>query len=255
MNSTRLPKKVLRNINGNPMLEYVIKQTLSSKLIKNVIIATTEKNDDLPIIKYCKKNNLMYYRGSSDDLLDRYYKCAKKFKCKTIIRITSDCPLIDPKIIDEILKKFLNNSYDYISNNIEKIDGKWENATCNFPQGMTVEVSSFEALEKAWKKAKKPSEREHVFPYIQFNSELFKISNVKMKNDFSHIRCTVDKSNDLKFVRKIYEKMKNEKIVTIKDIIKIIDENPKLIEINSNTKFDEGYQKSLIIDKKHGFKI
>lgn len=254
MTSTRLPKKVLKEINGKPMLDYVINQTLSSQFIKNIIIATTLEKEDLKIVDYCKRNNLKYFQGSKTDLLDRYYKCAKKFKCNTIVRITSDCPLIDPKVIDKVIKKFLNNSYDYVSNNIEKIDGKWENATCNFPQGMTVEISSFKVLEKAWKESKKHSEREHVFPYIQFNPKLFKISNVKMRKDISNIRCTVDKINDLKFVRKIFEKIGNDKIITIKDIVKIIEKNPKLILINNDTIFDEGYQKSLLLDKKNGFK-
>ena len=254
MGSNRLPKKVLKKINGKPMLDYVINQTLSSKFIKNVIIATTLQKEDLEIVEYCKNNDLKYFRGSKNDLLDRYYRCAKKFKCNTIIRITSDCPMIDPEIIDKVIKKFLKNSNDYVSNNIEKINGNWENSTCNFPQGMTVEVSSFKTLEKAWKEAKKPSEREHVFPYVQFNPQLFNISNLKMKKDFSFIRCTVDKMNDLKFIRNLYDKLGTKKNIKIKNIIEIINKNPKLITINNKTKFDEGYTKSLELDKKSGFK-
>jgi len=255
MSSSRLPKKVLRKINEKPMLEYVIKQTLASKYIKNVIIATTLEKEDMEIVEYCKKNNLKYFRGSKNDLLDRYYKCAKKFKCNMIIRITSDCPMIDPEIIDKVIKKFLDNSRDYVSNNIEKIKGVWENSTCNFPQGMTVEVSSLKVLEKAWKEAKKPSEREHVFPYIQFNPQLFNVSNLKMRKDFSNIRCTVDKMNDLRFIRSLYSKLENkDDVVKIKNIIQIIDKYPELVKINNKTKFDEGYKKSIELDKKSRFK-
>ena len=125
---------------------------------------------------------------------------------------------------------------------------------CNFPQGMTVEVSSFKSLEKAWKKAKKPSEKEHVFPYIQFNPKLFKVSNFKMKKNLSHIRCTVDRKEDLEFVKIIYEKLKEKEIIRIKDILKIIEKNPSLISINNKIPFDEGYQKSLLIDKKYEMK-
>lgn len=250
MSSSRLPKKVLRKIGEKPMLHYVIKQTLASKMIDEVIIATTNEKIDDSIVSYCKENKIKVFRGSKNDLLDRYYQCAKKYDCDPIIRITSDCPLIDPHVIDRVIKKFDKNSFDYVANNIEKIHGKWENSTCNYPQGMTVEIASFKSLKKAWKEAKKPSEREHVFPYIQFNSKLFKVSNLKMRKNLSNIRCTVDRFNDLKFVRLVYQKLGNQKIITIKDIKKIIEKEPKLILINNKTPFDEGYKKSLLLDKK-----
>lgn len=251
MNSSRLPKKVLKKIKGKPMLYYVIKQTLASDIVDEVIIATTkEKNDDL-IVDYCKQNKIKVFRGSNVDLLDRYYKCAKKYNCDPIIRITSDCPLIDPTVIDKIYKKFERNSFDYVANNLEKIHGKWDNSTCNYPQGMTVEISSFKSLEKAWNEAKKPSEREHVFPYIQFNPKLFRVTNHKIKKNLSHIRCTVDRLNDLKFVKIIYEKMNVGRIITIKDILKIIEKEPELVLINNDIPFDEGYKKSLLIDEKN----
>jgi len=250
MSSSRLPKKVLKKIKKKPMLYYVIKQVLASSTIDEVIIATTKEKIDDVIADYCKQNKIKVFRGSKLDLLDRYYKCAKKYHCDPIIRITSDCPLIDPKVIDKVCKKFGKNLFDYVANNFEKIHNKWSNSTCNYPQGMTVEISSFKALEKAWYEAKKPSEREHVFPYIQFNPKLFSVSNIKMRKDLSYIRCTVDKLNDLKFVKIIYEKSRNVKIITIKDILKIIEKEPKLVLINNNIPFDEGYKKSLLIDKK-----
>jgi spore coat polysaccharide biosynthesis protein SpsF len=250
MSSSRLPKKVLKKIKKKPMLYYVIKQVLASSTIDEVIIATTKEKIDDVIEDYCKQNKIKVFRGSKLDLLDRYYKCAKKYHCDPIIRITSDCPLIDPKVIDKVCKKFGKNLFDYVANNFEKIHNEWNNSTCNYPQGMTVEISSFKALEKAWYEAKKPSEREHVFPYIQFNPKLFSVSNIKMRKDLSYIRCTVDKLNDLKFVKIIYEKSMNVKIITIKDILNIIEKEPKLVLINNNIPFDEGYKKSLLIDKK-----
>lgn len=250
MSSSRLPKKVLRKIKSKPMLHYVIKQTLAANIINEVIIVTTKEKVDDSIVDYCKQNKIKVFRGSKTDLLDRYYKCAKKYCCDPIIRITSDCPLIDPTVIDKVCKKFEKNSFDYVANNLEKTNGKWDNSTCNYPQGMTVEISSFKSLEKAWYEAKKPSEREHVFPYIQFNPKLFSISNIKMKKNLSHIRCTVDRLNDLKFVKKIYEKINDEKIITIKDILKIIKKEPELVLINNSIPFDEGYKKSLLMDKK-----
>ncbi len=250
MSSSRLPEKVLRKIKKKPMLHYVIKQTLASKIVDEVIIATTKEKIDNSIVDYCKQNKIKVFRGSKVDLLDRYYKCAKKYHCDPIIRITSDCPLIDPAIIDKVYKKFEKKSYDYVANNLEKIYGEWSNSTCNYPQGMTVEISSFKSLEKAWYEAKKPSEREHVFPYVQFNPKLFRVSNLKMKKNLSHIRCTVDRLNDLKFVKIIYEKINDTKIITIKDILKIIEKEPKLVLLNNNIPFDEGYRKSLLTDGK-----
>ena len=104
MNSTRLPNKAMLKIGNEPMISHVIKQTMASKFIKNVIITTTKKPDDIQIVNYCIKNNIRCYRGSSNDVLDRYYKCSKKFSCDPVIRISSDCPFIDPKIIDKIIK-------------------------------------------------------------------------------------------------------------------------------------------------------
>lgn len=251
MNSTRLPGKVMMKIDDEPMLSHVIRQTLASKMIDDVIIATTTSFDDKIIVDFCKKNHLRYFVGSSDDVLDRFYQCAKKFKCDPVIRISADSPLIDPTIIDRVLTKFLNNSYDYISNNIEKVKTKWIHSTCNFPIGTVVEISSFDCLKHVWKNSKLASEREHVFSYVQSNSKLFLLSNIKSRKKLSHIRITVDKKNDLKFIRKLFSYLpKNKHKITIKDIEKIVLANPKLIDLNKNTVFDEGYKKSLNKDKK-----
>ena len=117
MSSTRLPGKVLRKIEGKPMLHYVIKQSYAAKLVGDIIVATTTEHEDDSIIEYCKKNSIKYFRGSKKDLLDRYYQCAQKYQCDPIVRITSDCPLIDPTIIDKTIQKFIRGSYDYVANN------------------------------------------------------------------------------------------------------------------------------------------
>ena len=211
MSSTRLPGKVMMKINGQPMISHVIRQTLCAKLIDKVVIATTTSPKDKIIVDFCKQQNLDYFRGSTDDVLDRFYKCAKKFQCDPIVRISADSPLIDPNVIDRVLKKFLNNSYDYVSNNIEKINDEWKNSTCNFPIGTVVEVSSFKTIKFAWKNAKLKSEREHVYPYVQFNSKKFNLSNIKNHKDLSKIRITVDKKNDLKFIQKVFEQISQRK--------------------------------------------
>lgn len=255
MSSTRLPKKVLLEIEKKPMLYYVVKQVSASNLIDEIIIATSTCSEDDVIANYCKKLKIKCFRGSIDDVLDRYYKCAKKFLCKTIVRITSDCPLIDPTVIDNIITKFKENSYDYVSNNIKKNGNSWQNDTCNFPQGMTVEVSTLSALEKAWKNAKKPSEREHVFPYVQSNPQIFRISSVRHHRNLSHIRCTVDRTEDLKFVQEIYKRITPaKKFLSMRDILQIIRKEPELLQINNKISFDEGYKKSLAKDAEIGYK-
>jgi len=250
MSSTRIPSKAMQKIANHPMLYYVIKQTLASKYVDDIIIATTCSTKDNPIVDFCKKKGFWYFRGSEKDVLDRYYKTALKFKCDPVVRISSDCPLIDPKVIDSVIEKFLKNSFDYACNNLQKDGKNWKNATCNFPQGMTIEISTLTTLEKAWKEAKKPSEREHVFPYVQFNPNLFKIVNITYPTNLSYIRCTVDRKEDLEFIKEIFKLLDDpQKIVHIEDIVKIVDKNPHLLRINNFIDFEEGYKKSLLEDK------
>tara|TARA_B100000029_G_scaffold17500_2_gene17923 strand:- start:3950 stop:5698 length:1749 start_codon:yes stop_codon:yes gene_type:complete len=255
LGSKRLPKKILKKINGKTILEYVISQVRSSKLVDEIIIATTRLHEDDKIIQFCKKNKIKFFRGSENDLLDRYYKCAKKNSCRIIVRITSDCPLIDPKIIDNAIRTFQENSYDYVSNNIEKINDNWENSTCNFPQGMTVEVTNMETLSRAWKLAKKNSEREHVFPYVQFNPKKFSITNIKNSKKLDMIRCTIDRPQDLKFLKKLIDNLPNKSPIHISDIEKTVLKHPSIKKINKNILFDEGYRLSLQKEQKIFFVV
>ena len=169
MGSNRFPGKVMVKLNEeNKVLDYVINQLRFCKSIKNLIIATTYLEQDDIIVEYAKKNNLEYFRGDPLDVLDRYYKCAKEFSLETIVRMNSDAPFLDPVLVDETVNKFQENDFDFVSNNL----------TRTYPIGIDTEVFSFNTLEKAWKEAKLPSEREHVTPFMKKNKKIFKIYNI-----------------------------------------------------------------------------
>jgi spore coat polysaccharide biosynthesis protein SpsF len=239
LGSKRLQKKVLRLLDEkNTVLDYVLNQTQSSKLLKKIIIATTILDEDIEIVDFAKKHNVDYFQGSSDDVLDRYYKCAKKFSLSKIVRITSDCPLIDPQIIDDAITIFESNLYDYVGNT----------HPLTFPVGIAVEVFTFNALENAWQNAKLPSEREHVTPYLLNPIKKFRTFNIKNTKDLSFIRITLDRINDLKFIKFIISKIKKRPIL-MNDVLNFVTEYPESLKINSNISPIEGYLKSLEKDK------
>ena len=224
MGSSRLPGKVMMQIDGkNPLLYYAIKQNKVSKYGKNLVIATTTKPEDDIIEEYAKKNNIMIFRGSSENVLDRYYQCAKKFSFDIIIRITADNPLIDPTIVDLAIEKFNSDSFDYLTNTRKR----------SFPYGTEVEVFTFSALEKAWKNSTEPFELEHVTPYFYNNPEQFKIFDLINREDLSSFRWTIDGVNDLKLVKILISKIQKRPIL-MNHIVKILKDEPELIKINKN---------------------
>lgn len=240
MGSTRLPKKVMKKLdNKNTVLDYVLNQIKTVKLIDKIIVATTIHLEDNSIEEYVQKLGFETFRGSSQDVLDRYYQCSKKYKFSAIIRITSDCPLIDPEIINKVIKKFKQNKFDYVSNTHPR----------TFPQGTEIEIFSFQALKNAWENAKLPSEREHVTPFFYNNPKKFKISNVENKKNLSMYRWCLDYKDDLIVIKTIVSKISSRPIYT-KDILKIIKSNPQLFDINKNFFALDGYVKSLEDDKK-----
>lgn len=236
--STRLPGKVLLKIKNYSILDYVINQVKSAKKFNMIVIATTNNKTDDVIIKLAQSKNIPYFRGDEDDVLDRYYQCAKNFNFKTIVRITSDNPLIDPDLIDKCIMIFKNNNYDYVSTEHPP----------SFPQGFAVEVFSFNSLEIAWKNSRKWSEREHVTPYFYNNPKKFNLYNFSNNTDLSHIRCTLDRKNDYEFIKEIITKIENRPI-HIMDILDVIKNNPHLLKINENNVHNEGYLKSIQEEK------
>ena len=213
-NSTRLPKKVLLKLGSMTVLEQVVRRIKKSKLIKKVIVATTtDKSDDI-IANLCHRKKIKFFRGDMNNVLDRYYQAAKHFNLKHICRITSDCPLIDPDIIDLVANRYLQTGVDYISNSRPE---------STYPDGLDLEIFSFKVLARTRKEAKLLSEQEHVTPYIWKNPKKFKSLIVKNKTDLSNLRWTLDELIDYKLIKKIYDKLeKNDKIFLMNDILALI---------------------------------
>jgi len=227
MNSARLPGKVLMDIAGKPMLWHVVERLKNAKKIDEIILAIpdTKNNDELEA--FAKNHNIKYFRGSEEDVLSRYYKAAKNFTCNVIVRITSDCPLVDAALVDAFVKKHLASDADYTSNIIQR----------TYPKGIDVEVLNFEILEKSFKEATIQKHREHVTLYVREHPEKFKRVSVKQEKNFSRLRWTVDEQEDLEFVREIYKRLyKKGSIFFMEDIMKVLEKEPKLLEINKNIK-------------------
>jgi len=247
--STRLPGKILMEINDKSILDYVINQVQYSKKIDKIVVATTKKTQDDLVVNSINSSNVEVFRGSENDVLDRYYQCAKNCNANVIVRITSDCPLIDPTLIDRCILEFQNSDYDYISN-VNKLEKtSWIYHLNGFPLGFAVEVFTFDALERSWKNAKKPSEREHVTQYIPNNPKLFKIGSIENFNDFSDIHLAIDHQADFDLVKLVIEHFPDGEIYNLEKIISFFEDNPHLKLINSHIPFDGGYTKSLEEDK------
>ena len=230
MASTRLPNKVLINLAGKPILQRVIERCKKSKA-NDVIIATSLNKENDAIEKFCKENNYVFFRGSEDDVLARYYQAAKKFKADIIVRVTADCPLIDPNTINELIEEFKSNSYDYISNVLER----------TFPRGLDTEVFSFKALEKANKLSKKPAEREHVTSFIYGNPNLFKLKNITAQGTLRRpdIRLCLDTKEDLQVLQNIFDSIKGADKEPLADIIQYLDNNPQIKNINNESELEQ----------------
>lgn len=236
MGSTRLPGKVLKEVNNKPLLLKQLERIKKSKLLDKIIIATSTLDKDDEIANFCKKYDIECFRGSENDVLSRYYECAKKYNAKTVVRLTGDCPLADPYIIDKVIEKFFNDKVDYCANTVPV-------ETSTFPDGFDVEVFSFEALNKANNEIKDTHFREHVTFQFWQNSE-YSNTQLVLENDYSKYRFTVDYPEDLEVVKYIFNELDKQNIDgTLKEIIDIIDKNKEIKNINSHHFFGEGWNK------------
>jgi len=240
MGSTRLPGKVKKEIVGKPILWHIIDRLKRAKLIDNIIVATTDKEIDKPILGLAKKLGIASYAGSEEDVLDRYYQTAKGFGVDVIVRITADCPLVDPHVVDKVIRRYLKGDCDYAANTLKQ----------TYPDGLDAEVFSYAALERAWEEARWASEREHVTPYIRKNPDKFRLANVENRVNLSRLRWSVDEKEDLEFVRQVYKHLyKQGQTFYMEDILKLLNKYPDLKRINQGIPSNEGHDKSIREDR------
>jgi len=226
MTSTRLPGKVLMSVMGKPLLEYEIERLQRVRRVDDIIIATTTNDTDQPIVDLAERSGIKVFRGSEEDVLSRYYGAAKENDLEAVVRITSDCPLIDPAVVDDVISAYLENSEtcDYVSNCLSR----------TFPRGMDTEVFSFELLKKVHFEARQPHEREHVTPYIYQNPQRFRLRNLAFILDESRHRWTVDTPEDFELIRRILEMLypKNQAF-GLEDVLAVMDAHPDWFELNA----------------------
>ncbi len=224
MGSTRLPGKVMRTVLGEPILLHTLDRIKKIKSLDKIVIAiTTKKQDDIIVGTVGEYDGTIgLFRGSEEDVLDRYYRAATEFGAEAIVRITSDCPLIDPIVSEKVIKTFLGNKCDYCSNNLKR----------TYPLGLDTEVLTFSALKKTWEEASKDFEREHVTPYIRNNPNKFKHLNVSNDADLSHYRWTLDTPDDLAFINEIYKRLyRDEETFYTSDVLNLLKNDFNLLKM------------------------
>lgn len=227
MTSTRLPGKVLKKVLNKTLLEYELERIMRSKLINEVVVATTTNETDDPIVELCNRLGVGVYRGSDENVLSRYYQAAKEYEADIVVRLTSDCPLIDPFVIDHVIDCYLNQplKYDYVSNTIMR----------SYPRGMDTEVFSYKVLSEACNEATEYFHKEHVTPFIWGNPERFRLKDVIYSNDSSRHRWTVDTPEDFELIKLIIENIYSQnKQFTLEDILHLVSEHPEWSLINAH---------------------
>ena len=240
MGSTRLPGKVLMPLAGREVLAHVVQRARACEAIDDVVVATSTDASDDVLEKWCQENRIKVFRGSLTDVLDRYYQCAQWASADAVVRITADCPALDPSVVDEVVREFLKDQYDLFY-----LGGE-------FPDGLDCAVFSLAALGRAWREARLKSEREHVAPYILSHPEWFKIGQLVKFHGLSHHRWTLDEPRDLIFLQSIFDRLNRpgEKLFLVQDILDLLEKEPALLELNGGIVRNEGLLKSIAADGK-----
>jgi spore coat polysaccharide biosynthesis protein SpsF len=222
MGSTRLPNKVLKDLGGASVLDRVLHRLRRSRLIAYIVVATTVEPRDNALVEHCEQNAISVFRGSEEDVLDRYYRAARQTHADVVIRITSDCPLIDPEVTDATIQAFLDQQVDYCNNVRVR----------TYPRGLDTEVMTLKALERAWREAEKQYQREHVTPYIYENPSKFKLHAIENDVDYSHHRWTLDTQEDLVLLQAIYTCFGGRDDFSWREVLEVVEKDPSLADIN-----------------------
>jgi len=249
MGSSRLPGKVLKPILGRPMLRHIVQRLRFASDLTDVVIATSEQPENDAIRRFCSEEKISIFSGSENDVLDRFYQAAAQYQGDPLIRITGDCPFVDPKIISDLLRLYRSVDADHVG--VATGAGAIYLDGGRFPDGLDAECIRFSALEKAWMEATEQADREHVTPYIWKNKNIFRCEVLKSPNDYSQLRWTVDNGEDFQFVTKVYEALYDEKKpFFMDDILKYLADHPEIIELNKKFIGREGYESLWKKDKK-----
>lgn len=230
MSSTRLPGKVLKRSYGRTMLERMVERVRLSKTLQQVIVATTTDPSDDRIERFCQRQGIPVFRGNLHDVLDRYYQAAREFQADVIVRLTGDCPLIDPVLIDDVVQELIDKRLDFACNRLPPPFKR------TYPIGLDVEACTFSALETAWKQATEKHEREHVLPYLYAVPGRFKISQLNYTEDLGHLRWTLDTPQDLLLLRRIYRQFQGRNDFSWLEVLALYKKNPRLFDINADVK-------------------
>lgn len=224
MGSTRLPGKVLINIGDRTMLARVVRRASRAKTLDSVVVACSTEPGDEAIVRECERLGIGYFRGSDSDVLDRYYQTSRAFPSDAYVRITSDCPVIDPEVIDKVVTTLTEGRFDYASNTVQR----------TYPRGLDTEVFTGEGLARIWAEAKEPYQRVHVTPYFYQNPELFKLGYVTQNVDQNEMRWTVDTPDDLRFISALYERLGGDDEFSWREVLALLEREPKLAAINQH---------------------
>jgi spore coat polysaccharide biosynthesis protein SpsF len=250
MSSSRLPGKVLLDLNGQSMLERVVRRARQARQVDQVVVATTLEDSDQPVVDFCAGRGYPCFRGSLNDVLDRFYQAARAYQAETVVRLTADCPLVDPQLIDQTLEAFAGQQggWDFAANRLPPPWGR------TFPIGLDVEVCSFAALERAWQEADQPYQREHVMPYLYEDSEVidsltgqvidgprqqfaarhpFRVLLVNHPEDYGALRWTVDTPEDLALVRQIFARFPGRDDFSWLEVVELFQREPELARLNA----------------------
>jgi len=226
MGSTRLPGKVLKDLGGETVLARVVKRTRRATLLDEVVVATSVLPADDAIARECESLKVACFRGDELDVLDRYYRAAQKFAADAIVRITSDCPLIDPELINAAIRSSLDQKADYASNSLVR----------TYPRGLDVEVFTADALARAWSAAKEEYQRMHVTPYLYQNPESFKVISIVGEADNGRYRWTLDTTEDLELLRAVYKHFGNRDSIRWIEVLDLMEAQPELAALNSHVR-------------------